>query len=415
MASQTLTDLCESVKGLHVGKSGNPEPEEIEKLPNDKLKECWNNGTFGEFLKEFQCIIPALASGISRKSKDEINATLPFLPELGSYPDGFDHDIHSVIFECYSKLIKLCSCCDVDSEAAELQKSLRKNLARSVNRYVDNILRIQTICPNIGTLVKFLSKNCQEQTLKVEEELRLKFQKDSVLADSRYPECTCVLQLIALQFQEKLYIYPLVGEFPQKPGVYFIYHVGKNQLYEGSQYFPSTRRPVYVGMSTTSIRKRLETHRKNIASATADKHTETSGQTDKEQTEGEEKTEETEQSDGEQSDEEQTDEKQTEQEQTEEEQRETRTQTESVVKQTEAVKMKLTDFFVRFMIVDPGHYACSIEKMLIEYLRPVWNSETVKLSFGNASSDNNKWRKYHITEDPGTIAEISDCLKNLAL
>lgn len=65
------------------------------------------------------------------------------------------------------------------------------------------------------------------------------------------------------------------------------------------------------------------------------------------------------------------------------------------------------------MIVDPGHYACSIESMLIEYFCPVWNSETVKLSFGNASrgKTRNTWYKYHILEDPGTMADVLGRLK----
>ena len=73
--------------------------------------------------------------------------------------------------------------------------------------------------------------------------------------------------------------------------------------------------------------------------------------------------------------------------------------------------MKLSDFVVRFMIVDIEHYACCIESMLIEYFCPVWNSETVKLSFGNAVDSNNDWHKYHIKKDADTITRILDLLK----
>ena len=80
--------------------------------------------------------------------------------------------------------------------------------------------------------------------------------------------------------------------------------------------------------------------------------------------------------------------------------------------QTEGVKMGLSDFVVRFMIVDIEDYACCIEKMLIEYFCPVWNSESaVTLSFGNARERNNNWHKYHIIKDAATITRILDLLK----
>ena len=399
MSSQTLKDLCDGVNSIYVSKSGDLKQEDIEKLPNDKLKEYWNNGDFEKFLGEFQCIMPAVASQVSNY---EIIATLPFLPKLGHsyYPN-----VHSAIFVCYNKLIELCSRHDVSPAAAELQTSLRKSLARSISRYVDSILCSvrQIICPEIGPLSKFLvSEKCEEQTLEVEKELRREFQKQekkSDLPDSRSSGRTWVLQRIALQFLKKLHIYPLKCEFPNKPGVYFIYHVGETQLYEGSQYFRSRRKPVYVGMSTRSIGNRLRTHRRHITRASGDKQTEASGQTEKEQTEGEEETEEKEQSDEEQSDEEQSDEEQSDEEQSDEE-------------QTEGVKMELTDFFVRFMIVDPEFYACSIEGMLIDYFRPVWNDKKVKLCFGNAGKRSNTWHKYHITKDADTITEVLHRLKN---
>ena len=74
--------------------------------------------------------------------------------------------------------------------------------------------------------------------------------------------------------------------------------------------------------------------------------------------------------------------------------------------------MELSDFVVRFMIVDIEHYACCIESMLIEYFCPVWNRQTaVKLSFGNAGNSKNNWHKYHIIKDAATITRILDLLK----
>ena len=419
MSSQTLKDLCDGVNSIYVSKSGDLKQEDIEKLPNDKLKESWNNGDFEKFLGEFQCIMPAVAS---QESNYEIIVTLPFLRKLGHLSNP---NVHSAIFVCYNKLIELCSRHDVSPAAAELQTSLRKSLARSISRYVDSILcsERKILCPDIRPLQNFLvSEKCEEQTFKVEKELCREFRKQekkSDLPDSRSSGRTCVLQRIALQFLKKLHIYPLKCEFPNKPGVYFIYHVGKTQLYEGSQYFPSRRKPVYVGMSTRSIGNRLRTHRRRITRASADKQTEASGQTDKEQTEGEEETEDKEKSDEEQSDEEQSDEEQSDEEQADEKQsdeeqsdEEQSDEEQTDEKQTEGVKMELTDFFVRFMIVDSEYYACSIEGMLIDYFRPVWNDKKVKLCFGNAGKRSNTWHKYHITKDADTITEVLHRLKN---
>ena len=80
-------------------------------------------------------------------------------------------------------------------------------------------------------------------------------------------------------------------------------------------------------------------------------------------------------------------------------------------KSSEAGNLKLSDFVVRFMIVDIQYYARRIEGMLIEHFSPVWNSETVKLSFGNANSPDNNWNKYHIQKDRRTIRTMLGLLK----
>jgi len=124
---------CDSFKSIDVGKFGNLKPEEIEKLPDDKprsMKDLWNKRQFIDFLEVFEGMIPAVASQKSKKKKgrekkkfphDEINATLPFLPELGY---SFDRNVHSAIYACYRKLLELCGARD----------ALQQSLARSVNR-----------------------------------------------------------------------------------------------------------------------------------------------------------------------------------------------------------------------------------------------------------------------------------------
>ena len=204
----------------------------------------------------------------------------------------------------------------------------------------------------------FLSKNdCEEQTLKVEEELCLIFQKQKEFPVSRVFRTKYVLQQIALNFMDKLYVYPLASKFPKRPGVYFIYHVGKTQLYEGSQVSPSTRNPVYVGMSQTSIADRLRDHLRKVNLTSAGKKKSTASQ------------------------------------------------------QTKGMKLELTDFVVRFMIVDIDHYVPCIESMLIEHFSPVWNKQAMAFSFGNANSPKNLWYKFHISKNPDTIANVLQNLK----
>ncbi|KAJ7376069.1 hypothetical protein OS493_037178 [Desmophyllum pertusum] len=100
------------------------------------------------------------------------------------------------------------------------------------------------LVPNqfIKYLGELSDNEIKEQTFKVEEELRLEFQKKSGSRNSGY---ICVLQRIVLEFMD--------NEFPERPGVYFIYYVGKTKLYEGSQVSTSNDNPVYVGQSKKSI------------------------------------------------------------------------------------------------------------------------------------------------------------------
>lgn len=59
----------------------------------------------------------------------------------------------------------------------------------------------------------------------------------------------------------------LNGQFPERPGVYFLYYIGKKELYPGSFIIGSLSVPVYVGMSTYKISTRLGDHRAKIVRA----------------------------------------------------------------------------------------------------------------------------------------------------
>ena len=60
--------------------------------------------------------------------------------------------------------------------------------------------------------------------------------------------------------------------------------------------------------------------------------------------------------------------------------------------------LEVTDFVVRFMILDIKTYVASIEASLIEYYNPLWNSKTVKFYFGNAKDPKNNWHTYHVAK-----------------
>ena len=65
-------------------------------------------------------------------------------------------------------------------------------------------------------------------------------------------------------------------------------------------------------------------------------------------------------------------------------------------KMARAKDLEVTDFVVRIMTVNPKFYAPAIEAALIYHYNPLWNNNTVKLSFGNAKDNKNNWYTYHV-------------------
>ena len=64
----------------------------------------------------------------------------------------------------------------------------------------------------------------------------------------------------------------------------------------------------------------------------------------------------------------------------------------------------VADFAVKVMFVDNRHYAPCIEGMFIEDFVPVWNRETLGISFG--SQKNSLWEKYHVHKDPDVCNDM---------
>ena len=75
-------------------------------------------------------------------------------------------------------------------------------------------------------------------------------------------------------------------------------------------------------------------------------------------------------------------------------------------KVVDAEDLELRDFAVWFLIAGIKHYAPSIEGALIEFYNPLWNDKKVNFNFGDAESDVNKWKKYHVIQDESTITNM---------
>lgn len=73
-----------------------------------------------------------------------------------------------------------------------------------------------------------------------------------------------------------------------------------------------------------------------------------------------------------------------------------------------AKNLDVADFAVKVMFVDIRHYAPCIEGMFIEHFDPVWNRETLGISFGSRVSS--LWRKYHVDEDLDVSKEMEQKL-----
>ena len=69
-----------------------------------------------------------------------------------------------------------------------------------------------------------------------------------------------------------------------------------------------------------------------------------------------------------------------------------------------AKDLDVADFAVKVMFVDNRHYAPCIEGMFIEDFAPVWNGETLGISFG--SKKHSLWEKYHVDKDPDVCNDM---------
>lgn len=195
-----------------------------------------------------------------------------------------------------------------------------------------------------ATVEEAASPSLWERRLNVENELLRKMNENV--------KCTCMLQVIAVEFVEKLPIFPITtsNDYPAKDppmvhGVYLLYYVGKTSLY-GDRVSPSRDQPIYIGMSENNILHRLKYHCDNVA---------------------------------------------------------------------KSKDLEETDFKVRFLIVDIKYYAPCIEHVLIEYYNPLWNNREVGFRFGKALDEKSNWYKYHVAKDEDTRKQMIERVKEYQL
>lgn len=159
-------------KSSLVGESCNLK-DEIEKLP-EELRKLWIDKKFTTFLDKFKDII---STDVPQYS---IHPVLPFLSELGN---SSDDEVHERIHKCYKELSKICN--GLESLSGELSRSV----ASSSNKYLKNILcsERKRFCTDdfMKQHLTFISDKWEEQTFKVEEEMRLEFQKQK----EAHPRC----------------------------------------------------------------------------------------------------------------------------------------------------------------------------------------------------------------------------------
>lgn len=224
------------------------------------MERLWMERDLYKFLQNFKDLVVAsndrsehLHPNMEQLIHRQVTAAVLILSKSWN---STDHALHEVITTSYLSVQPVIG-------------TPQKKLAISCNQYVTNVLctkimesatipRIQE-CLNLSLRLFTADDIETDQTFHVE---------DTLLSQSRLAVDECILQRISVEFVRKLYIFPLEKsrEYPKLPGVYLIYYVGDTPLYDGLIRY-SKDRPVYVGMSESSISNRLGKHCANIDKA----------------------------------------------------------------------------------------------------------------------------------------------------
>lgn len=77
--------------------------------------------------------------------------------------------------------------------------------------------------------------------------------------------------------------------------------------------------------------------------------------------------------------------------------------------------LPLKQFGVRVMYLDSFHYCSSLQSMLCEYFKPIWNSKQIGLTFSDAYDQEGVWFLYHIKKSQKIISTADNLVSKFYL
>lgn len=252
--------------------------EEIKQLPDD-LKKLWSEREFHRFCDEalnklhsdfkkwkklsesLQVILPTLADSYDievHRLVHEFYFTYTH-EDVGSFTESMYQYVRNVMGTGRSKLVPSDWINEVFPDHKRIMKEVRDSRAKELTCVRTN-------------LIDFPEKNSESADIKMTiSTLKVESTLASKCRETPAPPEGPILLNIAVEFVDMLSAsklwFKLDSNFPKCPGVYFLYYVADQELYKDTQLFDSRHKPVYVGMSTSSISERLAAHRNKIAQA----------------------------------------------------------------------------------------------------------------------------------------------------
>lgn len=262
------------------GKRNEQVQEEIAQLPDD-LKKLWSEREFHQFCVEalakldsdfekwkklsesLQVILPTLAYSYDIKVHRLVQVFYSTYTheDVGSFTESMYEYVTNVMGTGRSKLVPSDCIKEVFPYHKRIMKEVRDSRAKELTCVRTNLFDFPE---NNSESADIKMAILTTSTLKVESTLASKCRETPA------PREGSILLNIAVEFVDrsisKLW-FKLDSNFPKRPGVYFLYYIADQELYKDTQLVGSCYRPVYVGMSTSSISERLANHRDKIAQA----------------------------------------------------------------------------------------------------------------------------------------------------
>ena len=279
MPPKPTPEKAAKYKNRGVSAYGNPlVEEEIKQLPDD-LKESWSKRNFKEFLEK---ALKKLENGGYKEEEELSNSLLVILPTLASSDEEGVHELIQTFYATYTHedvgnfthSMYEYVFNTVGMERSKLVPSdwIEEVMTKPLNREIlrgERKLKAETLTHVRKILIDFPKDDAgvkAELTLNVEAEFAKKCRETPPP-----PEGSILLNIAAdlvQKFRSSRRFFKLSSkDFPKCPGVYFLYFLGEQELYEKSHISGSIYQPVYVGMSTTDISRRLNDHQTKIVQA----------------------------------------------------------------------------------------------------------------------------------------------------